>query len=203
MKDPKIDQYIKSAQPFAKPILKKLRSIIHEACPDVVESIKWGMPAFEYKGPLCNIAAFKEHCVFGFWKQSLLKDPKKILQPLALHGGEAMGHLGRITSLDDIPNEKELIKLIQQSMKLNVDGVKVEKKKSDTKPLEIPEALLKALAKNKKAKTVFDSFSPSAKKDYAEWISEAKTDATIEKRLSTAIEWITEGKKRHWKYEKK
>lgn len=204
MKNPKIDKYIQEAQPFAKPILEKLRLLIHTACPEVVESIKWGMPAFDYHGPLCNMAAFKQHCVFGFWKASLMKDPKKLLQPNAMKGGEAMGHLGRITSLKDIPSDKQMISLIHQAMQLNLDGVKVERKKPETvKVVEVPEILKKALNKNKVAKMFFDEFSSSAKREYIEWITEAKTEATVQKRLTTSIEWIADGKKRNWKYEKK
>lgn len=204
MKDKPIDSYINKAQPFAKPIFVKLRLLIHEACPEVIESIKWGMPAFDYEGPLCNLAAFKQHCVFGFWKAALLKDPQKLLQPRALYGGEAMGHLGRITSLQDIPSDKQMIGLIQQAMKLNLNGVKLERKKPEaSKPIVIPEILKKSLSKNLTAKMHFDEFSSSAKREYVEWITEAKTEATVQKRLAKAIEWIAEGKKRNWKYEKK
>src|SRR6187455_2457712 len=127
MKDDRIDEYIKKAQPFAQPVMVKLREIIHKACPEVVESIKWGMPSFEYKGPICHFASFKQHCVFGFWKTTLIKDPGDYLQERSAQGGEAMGNLGRMTSVKDLPPSKVLIDFIKQSMKLNEEGIKVVK----------------------------------------------------------------------------
>jgi uncharacterized protein YdeI (YjbR/CyaY-like superfamily) len=204
MKITGIDAYIEKSQPFAKPILIKLRELVHKACPDVQELIKWSMPAFDYKGPMLNMAAFKHHCVFGFWKGQLLKDPGKYLQERATNGGDSMGQLGKITSLKDLPPDKVMIDFIKQAMKLNEDGIKVEKKKpAPGKQLEVPDVLSKALNKNKVAKMHFEEFSPSARKEYIEWINDAKTEATRLKRLTTAIEWIVEGKRRNWKYEKK
>jgi uncharacterized protein YdeI (YjbR/CyaY-like superfamily) len=198
-----IDEYIDGMQPFAIPVLVKLRKLVHKACPEVKESIKWGMPAFEHHGPLCNMAGFKQHCVFGFWKESLLKDPGGYLKPRAMKGGEAMGHFGRITSLKDLPPDKVIIDLIKQAAKLNEEGVKVVKKKDPAKAVKPPKILLDALAKSKKARLTFDSFSPSAQKEYIEWILDAKTDTTRDKRLATTIEWLEEGKRKNWKYEKK
>src|SRR6185369_7961512 len=104
--DKRVDAYIAKAQPFAKPILEHLRMLIHKGCPEVQETIKWGMPSFDYKGPFFSIASFKEHAVFGFWKAKLLKDPKNYLSDRANEGGEAMGHGGRITKLSDLPPDK-------------------------------------------------------------------------------------------------
>ncbi len=199
-----IDEYIKEARPFAKPVLNKLRSLVHQACPQVEESVKWGMPAFGYQGPLCHMAGFKEHCVFGFWKESLLKDPKGYIQKRANHGGDAMGHFGKIKSLDDLPPDRILLDLIRQAVRLNEQGIKVPKAPADkSKNIAIPDELLKALSKNKKAEDVFNKFPPSAQRDYAEWISEAKTEPTRLKRLETTIAWLLEGKRKNWKYEKK
>ncbi len=204
MSDKRIDTYIEKAQPFAQPILKKLRVLIHKGCPEVVETIKWGMPFFEYKGPLCNIAAFKQHCVLGFWKGTLLKDLNNHLQSRAIDGGEAMGHFGKITSVKDLPSDKVILNFIKQAAKLNDDGIKVTKKMvKATTEIEIPEALQVALNKNKKAKLAFENFSASHKREYLEWITEAKTDVTRNKRIQSTIEWITDDKKRNWKYEKK
>lgn len=203
-KDKRIDDYISKAQPFAQPVLKKLRTLVHKACPEVTETIKWGMPGFEYKGPLFGIASFKAHCVAGFWKHKLLKDPKGYLGERANQGGEAMGNLGRITSVKDLPPDKAIIDFIKQAVKLNEDGIKVPKKKPVAKKeLLVPEELMDALSLNKKAKLVFEKFPPSHKREYVEWVSEAKTEATRLKRTETAIEWMTEGKSRNWKYMKK
>ena len=201
MSDPRIDAYIAKAQPFAQPILKKLREIIHKACPDVTETIKWGMPSFEYMGPMCGVASFKQHCSFGFWKASLLNDPEGYLQERSAQGGEGMGHLGRITTLKDIPPSKILIDFIKQSMKLNESGIKVIKTKSTTKkPTPIPPAMKSMLEKNKKVNTNFNNFSPSQQREYIDWIADAKTDVTREKRLADAKKWIGENKIRNWKY---
>jgi len=206
-KDKRVDEYIAKAQPFAQPILKHLRKLVHEGCPEVEETIKWGFASFDYKGPFCSMASFKEHCVFGFWKSTLLDDPKKVLGERFNQGGEAMGNLGRITSMKDLPTDKQILGFIKQAKKLNDVGVKLPARKTaseaEKKKLVVPKELLDALKRDKKAKEIFDAFSYTNKKDYSEWISEAKTEETKEKRLATAIEWIGEGKSRHWKYANK
>ncbi len=195
-KDPRVDAYIDKSRDFAKPILKHLRKLVHEACPDVTETLKWSMPSFEYKGILCGFAAFKEHCTFGFWKQSLMEEgnfPAKT----------AMGSFGRITSLKDLPSDATMKKLIRQAAKLNDDGIKVKRPApAPKKDLVVPAVLTSALKKNRAARETFEAFPYSCKKEYVEWITEAKTDATRDKRLATTLEWLTEGKKRNWKYEK-
>ena len=194
--DARIDAYIEKSADFARPILIHLRKLIHKACPDVSETLKWSMPSFEYKGILCGFAAFKQHCTLMFWKQSLMETgafPKN---------KTAMGSFGRITSFKDLPSDKVMIGLIHQAVELNEKGVKVPKKPTTTnKDLVIPNELTKVLSKNKKAKTVFDNFSYSQKKEYVEWITEAKTEPTRIKRLETTVQWLSEGKRRNWKYE--
>ena len=200
-KDKRVDAYISKSSEFAKPILNHLRKLVHEACPDAQETIKWGMPFFEYKGPLCNLAAFKQHCAFGFWKMALMKDAVEMKGK----NEYAMGHLGKITSLDDLPPGKKIIAWIKEAAKLNDDKIKLpERKKSpEKKEIEIPGAFQKALDKNKKAAATFNNFSPSHKYEYLEWITEARTEETRDKRIATTIEWLTEGKLRNWKYMKK
>ena len=194
--DLRVDAYIEKSADFAKPILTHLRKLIHKACPEVVETIKWSMPGFEYKGFLCNFAAFKQHCAFGFWKQSLMESdafPKN---------KTAMGTFGRLTSVKDLPSDKVMIGLIHQAMELNEKGVKVPKKSTaPKKELIVPSDLTKALSKNKTAKTAFEEFSYSHKKEYVQWIEEAKTETTRNKRVKTTVEWLSEGKSRNWKYE--
>lgn len=196
--DPRIDAYIndKTAD-FAKPILAHLRQLVHTACPEVTETMKWSMPFFDYKGPLANMASFKAHCAFGFWKQSLMESDAIPAEKTA------MGAFGRITAIEDLPDDATMIALIKQAVKLNEDGVKVEKKAPTTdKTLVVPEILIAALEQNPQASEHFNNFPYSKKKDYIEWINEAKSDATREKRLATTIEQLAEGKSRHWKYEK-
>lgn len=195
--DPRIDAYIEKSADFAQPILSHLRELIHKACPDVDETLKWSMPAFEYKGILCGLAAFKAHCTFMFWKQSLLESDA------FPETKTAMGSFGRITSLKDLPKDKVLIGLIHQAMELNEKGIKAPKAKPAVKKeLMVPDDLAAALKKNKKAATHFDKFSYSHRKEYVEWLNEAKTEPTRNKRLATTLEWLAEGKSRNWKYEK-
>jgi uncharacterized protein YdeI (YjbR/CyaY-like superfamily) len=196
-----VDAYIAKSADFAKPILTHLRALVHKACPDVVETIKWGMPSFEYKGILCGFASFKAHCSFGFWKASLMKDNALLLSNAKSEA--AMGHLGKLTSLKDLPADKKITAWIKDAMRLNDEGVKVEKKKPVTqKELEIPGYFIKAVQQNKKAWKVFEAFSPSNKKEYVLWVAEAKTEDTRNKRLEQAIEWMAAGKPRNWKYMK-
>ncbi|HUS00971.1 MAG TPA: YdeI/OmpD-associated family protein [Chitinophagaceae bacterium] len=203
-KDERVDAYIAKAQPFAKPILAHLRELIHNACPEVEETIKWSFASFDYKGTFCSMGAFKQHCTFGFWKYSLMKDPKGYLGERFNKGGEAMGNLGRINSMKDLPPDNVIIDLIKQAKKLNDDDVKLPpRKKTEKKELVIPDYFTKAIGKNKKALQVFEGFSPSHKREYVEWITDAKTEETRKRRMDTALEWIEEGKGRNWKYERK
>jgi hypothetical protein len=188
-KSPAIDAYIAKAKPFAQPILKHLRRTVHAACPDVVEEVKWGVPHFAYKGMFCGMAAFKEHCTFGFWKQSLLGTEKRF---------------DRITSIEDLPSDAELARLIKRAKKLNDDGITAPKRKITPvkdRVVTVPPAFMKAIKANKKAAATFQAFPYSKKKDYVEWITEAKAEDTRARRMATAVEWMAEGKSRNWKYE--
>ena len=201
-KDPRVDAYIDKAADFAKPVMNHLRALIHSTCPDVEETWKWSFPIFMYKGAImCNMAAFKEHCSFGFWKASLMTDTDDILEKREKEG---MGHLGKIYSLKDLPKDAVLKKYIKEAMKLNEDGVKLPPRKKatekDKKELIVPDYFVKELKKNKNAAKVFDAFSYSHKKEYIEWFEEAKTEPTRNKRMAQAIEWMAEGKSRNWKY---
>lgn len=194
--DPRVDAYIDNAKDFAKPILVHLRKLVHETCPEVTETLKWSMPSFEYKGILCGFASFKEHCTFGFWKHSLIENGNFPVR-------NAMGSFGRITSLKDLPDDKTMKRLITEAVRLNEEGIKVKRApvSKEKRELVVPDILLEALAKNEAAAETFNKFPYSGKKDYVEWITEAKTDATRDKRLATTIEWLAEGKRRNWKYE--
>ena len=195
-----IDNFIAKSADFAKPILEHFRALVHEVCPETEEKIKWGMPFFDYKNEMmCHMAAFKNHAVISFWKASLMKDP--VLMQNA-SSEVSMGHLGNITSLKDLPSDKKLTAYIKEAMKLNDDGIKLIKKpvSKEKKEIEVPGYLSNALKKNKAAKEVFEKFAPSHRKEYITWITEAKTDATRDKRLALAIEMMAEGKSRHWKY---
>lgn len=205
MTDPRIDAYIEKAQPFAQPVLRHLRKLVHKACPGVTETMKWSAPHFDYKGVMCHMASFKQHCVFGFWKATLLNDPDGALVP-ATDEKNAMGSLGRITSLKDLPADRVIIALIRQAVTLNDAGIKlptaIRKPGLPHQHIEEPDYLTAALKKNPLARKTWEAFSPSHRKEYMEWLVEAKTEATREKRLAATLEQLEEGKARHWKYQK-
>jgi uncharacterized protein YdeI (YjbR/CyaY-like superfamily) len=199
-KDKRVDDYIARSADFAKPILNHIRQLVHTACPHVEETIKWSFPNFNYKGIFCSMAAFKEHCSFGFWKAAIMKDSQK----LKANQEDAMGHLGKIKSLADLPSDKILISYIKEAARLNEEGVKLppRKKSTEKKELVIPEYFTKTLSKNKTAFKIFEGFSPSHKREYVEWLTDAKTEDTRNKRMAKALEQIAEGKGRNWKYER-
>lgn len=192
--DPRIDAYIAAAAPFAQPILARLRVQVHEACPEVEETIKWGAPFFAYRGLLCHMAAFKQHCAFGFWKG------KQVVGEDAPE--EAMGQFGRIGALADLPPKKVFVAYLKKAMALNEAGVPTatRAKKTHRPEVEVPDDLAAALARNAKARKAFDAFSPSHRREYVEWITEARRAETRAKRLATTLEWLAEGKPRNWKY---
>jgi uncharacterized protein YdeI (YjbR/CyaY-like superfamily) len=193
--DPLVDAYIAKSQDFAKPILTRVREMVHDACPDVQETIKWGSPFFDYKGQMmCAIAAFKQHCALIFWKASLIDG-------IPPNGDKSRGSFGRITSMKEVPSKKQFNGFIKAAMALNDAGITVKRPKAGSKPeAKVPMELASALAKNKQATAVFAKFPPGQRREYCEWISEAKREETKTKRVAQAIEWIAEGKIRNWKY---
>jgi uncharacterized protein YdeI (YjbR/CyaY-like superfamily) len=193
--DPRVDAYIDKSQPFARPILKYIRKAVHAGCPGVQETVKWGMPHFDYKGPMCGMAAFKAHCSLGFWKAKLLgMDTAK--------STEAMGQFGCVTSIADLPSAPKLIALVKKAAALNDEGIKAPRvKKAPKAPLPMPAAFAAALREDKKAQAAFKAFSPSHRREYIEWIAEAKQEATRQRRIATALGWLAEGKSRNWKYQ--
>jgi uncharacterized protein YdeI (YjbR/CyaY-like superfamily) len=203
--NPKVDAYIAKAQPFAQPILAHLRKLFHKGCPHVDEEIKWSMPFFVYKGAImANMAAFKQHCAFGFWGEEI----NAALREAGLVQGDAMGTLGRITRIDDLPPEKEMVNWVRRAAALVDTGqytspISARRKvvKPSTPALETPPEFTLALKKDKKASAAFAAFSPSCKREYIDWIADAKRTETREKRIATAVEWIAEGKQRNWKYQ--
>ena len=199
---PAVDEYIAKAAPFARPILERIRKAFHKAHPDVRETIKWGVPFFEYKGPLGNMAAFKEHVGWGFWKASLMNDPQGLL-PKTRDERTAMGG-SRVTKPSELPAEKVLVAYVREAIRLNEEGVKVARapRKAAVEP-EIPAALASALKKSAKARKAFEALPPSHRREYVEWITGAKLEATRTKRLEQTMELLGEGKPLNWKYMKK
>jgi uncharacterized protein YdeI (YjbR/CyaY-like superfamily) len=202
--NPKVDAYCAKVQPFAQPILAHLRALVHKACPEVEETIKWSRPFFQYRGAiLCNMSAFKEHCSFGFWGEEI----GAVLREAAVLKEGGMGSLGRITSVADLPSDKQMLGWIRQAAAFVDSGqytspIAARHKVVKQKPsLNTPAEFKTALQRNKKAAAVFAAFSPSCKREYVEWIAEAKRQETRDKRIATAVEWIAEGKQRNWKYQ--
>lgn len=198
--DPRVDAYIAKSADFARPILEHIRAVVHAACPEVEETIKWSFPHFDYKrAMMCRMASFKEHCALGFWKGSL------IVGEDGQSAEKAMGQFGRITSLKDLPSTKVLTSYVKKAMKLNDDGIVAPgrgKPKTTAAGIDLPDYFAAALGKNPRAQTAFEKFSPGKRKEYIVWITEAKSEQTRQRRMETAIEWIAEGKSRNWKYER-
>jgi uncharacterized protein YdeI (YjbR/CyaY-like superfamily) len=198
------DAYIAKRADFARPILTHIRKLVHAACPAVEEAIKWGHPHFMYHGMFCGMAAFKKHCVFGFWDKELQATLKALGK-----NDEAMGQFGCLTSIADLPSRAAFTRLVKQAMRLNEERAKSPRKaapkapRKKRPPVKIPTDFLSALGKNKKAHQAFTAFSPSHQREYVEWITEAKRDETREKRMRTALEWLAAGKSRNWKYERR
>ena len=193
--DPRIDAYIERQADFARPILEFLRETVHSACPDCEESLKWSLPYFLYKGEmLAGMAAFKKHATFGFWRGSLVLGEDKA-------DSDAMGQFGRIASIDDLPPRPQLEALIRKAMALTDQGVKPPRTTRPKEKLEMPEDLRAAIDSNSAAAATFAAFPPGSQREYVEWVVEAKREETRAKRIAQAVEWMAEGKRRHWKYE--
>lgn len=197
-RDPRIDAYIARSAEFARPILAHLREVVHAACHDCEETLKWGAPSFMHGGKiLCSMAAFKQHATFGFWRGVMVvgSDGRKL--------DDAMGQFARLTKVADLPGKRELTSYIRQAVKLIDDGVKRPSSRNTAPkpPAEIPGDLAAALARNAKARATFEAFPPGSRREYIEWISEAKREETRTRRVAQAVEWLAEGKRRNWKYE--
>ena len=193
-KDPRVDAYIAGKADFAKPILTHLRDLIHARVPSVEEDLKWSMPAFIYKGrPLANMAAFKAHAAFGFWNQQELKTGQE---------GDAMGQYGRITSRETMPDDAILLDALDNAVALIDAGVKPQRPARVPKPeAAVPVELVEALANDAEASARWDAFPPGCRREYCEWIADAKRDETRARRVATTVEQTREGKKMNWKYE--
>ena len=193
--DPRIDAYIAKAAPFARPILEHVRERVHAAAPEAEETMKWSSPAFTVDGKiLLMMAAFKAHAALNFWRGQELRG--RDANP------DAMGQFGRLTSLDELPPQAELDALIREGIELAKTAPAPRQVKHEPKPAaELHPAFAEALNANPKAKAAMDGFPPSAQREYLDWVSEAKQEATRAKRIGDAIEWLSEGKRRHWKYE--
>jgi uncharacterized protein YdeI (YjbR/CyaY-like superfamily) len=197
-KDPRVDAYIAGRADFARPLLRHLRQVVHGACPQVEETIKWGMPAFEYHGLLCMMAGFKHHAAFHFRNGRRVVDSDDATD-------SAMGQFGRLTSLEQLPPKRVLAGYVKKAMALNESkqSAKPAKRRMPTRPrLGVPPAFAAALARNKRAFATFEGLSPSHRREYLEWIAGAKRDETRARRIATALQWLAEGKRHNWRYEK-
>jgi uncharacterized protein YdeI (YjbR/CyaY-like superfamily) len=200
--NPKVDAYIAKSQAFAQPILSHIRELLHKACPDVEETIKWSMPFFQVRGVILgHMASFKQHCSISLWGPEM----NAILNADGLHSEDGMGSLGKITSLKDLPADKKMLGYYRHAAELIVTGQRtkslVRPRKAPKPAPEVPAELSAALKKNKAAAKVFSNFSPACKREYVDWIADAKRPETKEKRVAQAVEWIAEGKQRNWKYQ--
>lgn len=191
-RDPRIDAFIAKAQPFARPILTHLREVMHRACPGIAESIKWGRPAFLNEGRiLAVLGAFKAHASLTLWKMGEAAGREE----------EGMGQFGKLTSLADLPEDAELIRIIQAAASVCAEA-KPRPKKAPRPDLPVPEELAAALAASPEAQAVWEGFAPSHRREYSEWVGEAKRPETRAQRVAQSVAWIAEGKQRNWKYQK-
>ena len=196
-RDPRIDAYIAKKAAFARTILTHFRTLVHEADPDVIETLKWGHPTFMHDGIVCGMAAFQEHCAFNFWKGSMIVDRS------GTTAEKAMGQFGRVTRIADLPAKSVLKRYVREGVRLNQEGVKPDRSRRPVrKPLPVPDDLAGALRRHRAARDTFERLSPSQQRDYIEWITEAKREATRATRLATTLEWLAQGKHRNWKYER-
>lgn len=196
--DPRVDAYIERSAPFARPILRHLRALVHEGCPEIRETIKWGFPHFVVDGIICSMSAFGAHCAFGFWRGKQV-----VSTPLAR---DAMGQFGRITRLADLPADRTIVALVRRAAELDAAGTKPPRPLKHPKPpIAMPAELSAALARRgqARARATWEGLAPSHRREYLEWITEAKTDPTRARRLATTLEWLAAGRTRNWRYQKK
>ncbi len=194
--DPRVDDYIAKSAPFARPILRRIRSVVHAGCPEVEETMKWSFPHFMHHGILCSMASFKEHCAFGFWKEELMTGAQS-------RNGAVPPQFGRVTSVKDLPSRAAFLQLVKEAVRLNEEGVKpttAPQAPDRSRSVRAPADLLAALRNNPDARSAYEEMSPSHKREYIEWITEAKRDETRKQRVAAAVEWMAEGRIRNWKY---
>jgi uncharacterized protein YdeI (YjbR/CyaY-like superfamily) len=193
--DPRVDAFIETKAAFAQPILRHIRGVVHRACPEVEETIKWGMPSFTYKEQiLAGMAAFKEHATLGFWRSKEVTGTDET--------ESAMGQFGRLTSVDDLPDDATLEAMVRKAAALIDSGTRAPRPLKHPKPaLETPDDLGAALGASPAAQATYNGFPPGQKREYLEWVAEAKRPETRAKRIAQAVEWMAEGKRRNWKYE--
>jgi uncharacterized protein YdeI (YjbR/CyaY-like superfamily) len=193
--DPRVDEYIAKSAPFARPILRRIRAVVHAGCPDVEETMKWSFPHFLHHGILCSMATFKSHCAFAFSKEQLMTG-------ILGQGGGVTPQFGRVTSVKDLPSRAAFLQLVREAVRLNEDEVRPAARAAPdrTRSVRAPADLLAALKNNARARAAYDEMSPSHKREYIEWITEAKRDETRKRRVSAAIDWMAEGRIRNWKY---
>ena len=197
-KDPRVDAYIAKSPEYARPILKHLRKLVHQACPKAEETLKWSQPFFLYHGMLCGMSGFKNYTVFGCWKDKLMT-PEMV--GFGKAGKNIFSRVGQLKSLADLPGDRELLAYIKAGARLNEAGVKTPRTAPrKKKPVVVPDYFKAALQKNKKARAAFEAFSPSHQREYIEWITGAKGEDTRQRRIAQALAWMAEGKSRNWKY---
>jgi uncharacterized protein YdeI (YjbR/CyaY-like superfamily) len=197
-RDQQVDAYIAKSAEFAQPILRHIRDVVHAASPAIEETMKWSFPHFVHNGIVCSMAAFKEHCAFGFWKERLIFGERERGE------AEGMGQFGRIRSVADLPPRQMLIRWVRKAVKLNEAGVAVRRPTGRRRDSDdpVPDAFRAALSRNPAAAAAFERLAPGQRREYLEWFAEAKREETRERRIATAVEWLAEGKPRNWKYMK-
>ena len=193
-----VDRYIRSSAVFARPVLRRLRTFFHRADPRISETIKWGVPHFEYQGILGSMAAFRKHVSVGFWKGGMIGDEAGVFESA---GNRKMTML-RMRDVADVPSADLMLVYIRRAVALNERGMRIPARKRTAVRVAIPSFFSNALRANRKASDVFSRLSRSHQREYVDWLTEAKREETRQRRMATAIKWLSEGKPRNWKYMK-
>jgi uncharacterized protein YdeI (YjbR/CyaY-like superfamily) len=202
MKNPAVDAYVAKSADFARPILKRLRELMHKADPNIAETIKWGVPHFEHEGIVASMAAFKQHVAFGFWNEKLLREQlgRDAGRMFPRDAEKGMG--GRkVRALAELPPAALIVRTAKAAVALNDAGLRPKRVLKRKPPPKAPPDLVAALKRNAKARATYGRLTPGQQREYVEWLVEAKQAATRERRLAQAVKWLAEGKQRYWKYQ--
>ena len=231
--DRRVDAYIAHAAPFAQPILARLREDVHAACPDAEEAVKWSMPFFMHAGRnLAHMAAFKAHCAFGFELGRAVVDLGREAQAMGQFGritklddlpprAEVRKLVTKAAALIDAGTRpprapKNVFGAVADSDADGGPAIRTGNGAAGGAPElpqppaarimvvpELPPAFAAALARQASARRFFDSLAPGHRRDYVLWIAEAKREETRLRRIAQALDWLAEGKRRNWRYERR
>ncbi|MCB0792148.1 MAG: DUF1801 domain-containing protein [Flavobacteriales bacterium] len=196
----RINSHIAEQDEWKRRLMVRLRQLIHQVDPGIEETWRWNGPHFDRNGIMLGMSAHKTCVSIWFHKGALLKDPRRLFEPLEKDEAKGM----RVYKLkeSDAIDEKAFTELVKQAVKLNEDGVKLSEAKPARKTLVVPPELESVLKKDQHAMTNWEGFSYSKKKDYIEWVTDAKREETRKRRIAQAFQLIRDGLALNERYEK-